>query len=473
VVRQGDVLIDQVGGNTDAATDSFDRLTVAIKETKQEAALLWKDIAGPAAEALSTLISANRKIREALGEVGAQTIKSGKSYEQYRRSIFEAAANAGLLNKATVEALSIQSKWIPMLDAIDNRFGVLSEEEYRASLATQDFGESIEIARFRMEGLEKKTDIAAQTIEHMKKASLTASTGVGMLSDKLLEAAINEGYISLESERVNKALERLNTLVSGRLDESIKKFQEKMFDLKTKAEELREKIGELEEKEYLTTKQQEELEQLRGELGDTNDAIRNNATEHEEATKRIVFALLQQQAAADGLTQAEVAGLLLIAEHWGIVDETTAEVTKAISENIEGIELGELEAFDSLLTSILEKPSYRKFTFEIETVGGDDAWRDIVSPDIGGLGGLGSNIIASQYAGDTGEQSGGTFTVPGAFTNDSFTHRVSAGETVTVQNRGQQQESTRMMGELLEVMRSLPSDIASATADALSLTMES
>ena len=35
VLRAGNVLIDQVGGTTDSATDSYDQMTVAVEEASQ------------------------------------------------------------------------------------------------------------------------------------------------------------------------------------------------------------------------------------------------------------------------------------------------------------------------------------------------------------------------------------------------------------------------------------------------------
>jgi hypothetical protein len=171
-------------------------------------------------------------------------------------------------------------------------------------------------------------------------------------------------------------LTNLSTFISGTLGPTMEEFVIKQDGLKTKVGELVEKIEILEAKRWLTPAQKEELEGLRGELEDTNEAIDGNAKAHEDATRRILFSLLQQRAGVDGVSQDELALMNTVARAWGLIDQDTYDAVQAIDGY-----LGELartggENIDQVMQSVIgldswlkQLPSEKRIKIVLETIG--------------------------------------------------------------------------------------------------------
>jgi hypothetical protein len=106
----------------------------------------------------------------------------------------------------------------------------------------------------------------------------------------------------------------------------------KLEDLRENAERIKDKISELEGKKYLTDAQKEQLEGLKTDLGETETAIDETAKAHDEATNRILFNILTERAAIDGLTEAEYNALVKVAEGMGLIDPATATAMRAADE---------------------------------------------------------------------------------------------------------------------------------------------
>jgi hypothetical protein len=70
--------------------------------------------------------------------------------------------------------------------------------------------------------------------------------------------------------------------------------------------------------------------ELQGKIDETKGAIEANAAAHEDASRRIAFSLLQQQAAVGGLTDTKLKNLLKIGQQWGILDAQTVIATESM-----------------------------------------------------------------------------------------------------------------------------------------------
>lgn len=123
---------------------------------------------------------------------------------------------------------------------------------------------------------------------------------------------------------------------------------------KQKQDELITKVRELYGEQSKYFEGGRKWKEIQGEIDDTKVAIDQLAAEHEEASKRIAFSLLQQKAAADGLTDAEFKGLLAVGTQWGIIDEKVAE--SAIIMDKQASDMAEsLQEPDGQLMDIVDK----------------------------------------------------------------------------------------------------------------------
>ena len=137
---------------------------------------------------------------------------------------------------------------------------------------------------------------------------------------------------------LKQAMSDLKQVIAGELGKELDSFNDKVRDLVDKSIELRKKIEELEQKKYLTAEQKNELKELKVKFGEVQEQITANADAHDEATRRILFNILIQRAEIDGLSQAEYEALTLIAEGWGLIDQSTADAMQRADEFFAGMD---------------------------------------------------------------------------------------------------------------------------------------
>ena len=191
----------------------------------------------------------------------------------------------------------------------------------------------------------------------------------------------------------------------------------------------------------MSDKQKDELDKNREKLIEVREEIKKNADAHDEATKRIMFNLLEQRAALDGFTKAELGFLTEIAEKWGLVDKATADyVTNAdlylsTLEATSGENLGKVRLDLSKTLGIMDEATGKMFTMrdaiaEIEGVHDIEIRVKVTGGKIPSMPGKGGGAIPLQH--------GTSFTVPGGFPNDSFFFpmALSSGEHVDVTPKG-------------------------------------
>jgi len=171
----------------------------------------------------------------------------------------------------------------------------------------------------------------------------------------------------------------------------------------------------------------EKILTLNSEYNELSNQFNANAAAHEEATARIVFGMLQQQLAMDGLSKEEVAFLTDVGEEWGIYDEKTAAVMRAVQDSITEHGLNSKAVLDELAKSVNDLPETKTIT--ITTI------RQQIDQEMQGATGT----QGGQHGGATGDgyASGGDFIVPPGYPNDSYRIGVQSGERVIVVPREQ------------------------------------
>lgn len=206
---------------------------------------------------------------------------------------------------------------------------------------------------------------SAQRIQELSKLKVLSPDQEVNLSKywKALEKSKDAtfDFANVSKKEMPDALERMNTALSKIIDsptsfksagEAVKFFQDKVNLLSSGT--------------YLTEEQQKELAALKANLNEAELASAALKLEFEDASKRMIFSMLQTKLASDGLTEDEVANLIRIAEHWGLVDQSTATTAAQINALDLSNGRAELQSIDDVLNSINGKP--RQYKFEIETI---------------------------------------------------------------------------------------------------------
>jgi hypothetical protein len=223
-------------------------------------------------------------------------------------------------NKGTVAGFEIAEELLTISDLILHR---LYPNLMLLVEGAGSWVETIDSSQGSMDGYIQRLDEVAEGMgeiataeDIVKKAAEEAAIAQGKLKDKLSDL---QSYIAgpLRSEAQSYLEDQAN--ING-----------KMTETGAKIDEVKGKIDELEGKSYLTEAQKEQLDGYKTDLGDLQEdytnltgEITSNAAAHDLATKKILFNLMTQSAAVDGLTGSEIAALDAVAVKWGLIDQTT------------------------------------------------------------------------------------------------------------------------------------------------------
>lgn len=332
LLEAGNVLMEQAGGHTASAADGYAVLTAELKNMTDAAKQNVATGVQPLISSMGLLLTAFRETGTSTQGFNAsmqflKTLFTGTSpvieeYEANLRSQASASERAKLHVGTTVQTLE--------------EYIVASNE---ASIATSDYDLSLRLA---------------------SKAALDASAA----ADRTVQAVMAS----------TQAYSDLKMATQGELGGEIAKFAEQQENAKARVIELSSKISELEGKRYLTDAQREELAEMREALAESSQAVRDNVTEHEEATKRILFGYLQQRLGLDGLTDVELAALQEVANNWGLVDDATYSAIQAIDSAASAFESGStpVEQYGQSLSDL------EKTTLDFMIAAGNPAALDIL-----------------------------------------------------------------------------------------------
>lgn len=142
-----------------------------------------------------------------------------------------------------------------------------------------------------------------------------------------------EAQVSVQAE-AEEAMEGVGRANQDMLS-LIQSLQSEYTSFTEKNEELKLKLQELTAEQEKVPEWSSKYKDYQVQIDETTGAINKLAAEHEMASKRIAFSLLQQKLASDGLTDAEFNNLLKIGESWGVIDKTVAESAILMNHNME------------------------------------------------------------------------------------------------------------------------------------------
>lgn len=228
--------------------------------------------------------------------------------------------------------------------------------------------------------------------------------------------------------------------------DSMKEQEQAIRDLAKANEELLDLTGSFAESQRDYAEKQQEINQQLAEGKITTEeagvAFQNLAAQQEEAGRRMILSMLEQQLALDGLDERETEYLLTKGQEWGIYSQEAVDAARAAQ--------AEVRALTNELNSV---PANVHSTITVETVrtGGE------LSPDAGG----------GQYS----HARGGEWVVSAGYGNEGYPmgggHTASAGEKVTVTPADESSSGGMdMLRELRKIFdtKQFASDVATALA---------
>lgn len=415
VMRAGNVLIDQAGGNVDSATDAFSRMEVSVTNAGNALKTKFAPALADAADGVYWLLNYTSDLNAAYNEHINQVQKTARSYEAYTAEVVRSGVLTGRITEQQAGEIyklvfahddlnDMNEKEKRILGELLTAIGLVTRADFDLTRATQD-----------------ATDAEAG---HKTKLSETKRA--------MLELAGAADILGM-------SMDDLSTIVNGQLGPEMEDYSKQNQELAEKTSDLREQIRKLESQKWLSPKQKEELEKLRGELGETGEAVTALADEHNEATKRMLFDILTQQAAADGLTQTEVNALTSIATQWGLVDDATATAMGAASDFFANLDEGtalSIQQIALLKQRMLGLPTAHTFTLTVRErriAGGTAA--DLYEPGPGVPLPPGGELEPGLVPGGARGLHG---FIPPGYPGDSFLMAGSSGERVDITPAGQQ-----------------------------------
>jgi len=414
-LQQAEEQLKRVGDISETDAGKLMRLEATFANLGNTVKMKFAPPIVDAADALNTLLTWNEKVTSAFEAHNTEIRKTADSYDDYVSEMLRAAVAGNLTNKEHAEAIKIMRDRGDAVDELLQELGILTQAEVeRLNLSDKMVAGDMELAQ-RLKQVGYAMDGAALSAEQMadaeKKAAAVQEILKGELSslDQLIGGRLGSEFDSFKQkqgdlsdqtmELKNKIAElggteymtadqsaqvealqgKLNGVV-GRINDLNDKLKSGDFG-KNKAKAAKVEVDSLEQQAYKlelqikklggspysTPEQRQQLEDARKQLMDVNQAIKDNAAAHEDATRRILFSLIEQRAAQDGLTQNEVESLTTIAEQWGLVDQKTAAATREINKNIGSLDTATPDELLKILEKIFGLPSSKEFHFKITT----------------------------------------------------------------------------------------------------------
>lgn len=269
---------------------------------------------GGAAEAMGdTAAGSAEKLRNSLGNLGAA----------FGQRLLPAIKDTNLTLSALIdtitEGIEADNAHVATLQQVRQHFDWANESITRAQKLGGEYNDTVKAVVAQLERGAAATQFYAAQVE--------AATQVQLENEEALKAQsdANKGLLSL-----------------------IQSMQSEYTSFTEKNDALKLKLEELHAEQDKTSEWSTKYKKLQEEIDATTNEIDKLATEHEEASKRIAFSLLQQKLASDGLTDAEFNNLLRVGEQWGVLDKTVVDSAITMNENMSFMAESMQEPFNSL-----------------------------------------------------------------------------------------------------------------------------
>lgn len=295
VLRAGNVLIQQAGGNTDSATDSFSRLNASLTNISNSGKEKLMPFMANAAQGLELLVMWNDRVNAALAEQITRVTENSQTYGEYITKVSDAALAAGKLTETDRYWLGQLAEGKPVLvsyaagvDGLLQKYGFLTE----AQLGAAHVGD-MEITRLR--NISQAHNAAAIAVQEQTNAQS-----------------------SLKSE-----MALLQVVIAGPLKQAQDDYATKVHDIRVKQEALSKEIQTATLIYGENSPKVMEMKKQYGELGLQLDGVNEKFSKNVD---QLIFMAAQSAITSDGIQAGEVPALMALAETLGLADKGTADL---------------------------------------------------------------------------------------------------------------------------------------------------
>ena len=345
----------------DDATISYESLQKALLNASKNGIEVNIDSLAALSDEYNSLGSATEQTQFLLEKFGKSGAEMGKMMEMGSSGIRAAAdATSGSL-VLTDAAVQSAREYEIQVDTMNDQFQALKVtvgqgvvpvlNEFLFAMNNQKAIQE-EANRLIDEGVTKDRMLAGQmAANNLQMREYTQGLDSAGLSYRSMAEAAGTATganldFGLSLEEISQKNQDMLGLIMN-LQSETDTYNQKNDELKTKLQELT-----LEQSKY--HEGGSKWKEIQGKIDETKGSITALADEHEAASQRIVFSLLQQKLAADGLSNAEFAFLLKTGEQWGIIDEKVAQ-SAAIMDTQAQKMADSLATPDSQLMDIIDK----------------------------------------------------------------------------------------------------------------------
>lgn len=194
VLAQGDILIQQAGGNTDSAVDAYDRLGASLENISNTAKAKLAPSLAEAAGALELLLTWTSRLEAANQEHSASIAATAAGYDEYFAEMQRMAEAQGLMLSVTDNGIAVINKFTGSVKNATETMGIMTPAMYEAYLAANNLqgaydgvaggqaqmnltAEQVIAAQERMiETTQVLTEEQVKLLAEMDKLALTAGT---------------------------------------------------------------------------------------------------------------------------------------------------------------------------------------------------------------------------------------------------------------------------------------------------------
>lgn len=396
VIQAGKEKLQLLGSAADSDVGSIDRMEASIQNLSDAVKTRLAPVFGDAAEAIYYFLEGQNLVVNTLVAHEAEVEASSTSWAAYAEEQIRAAEASGKLSAALAEQARTEANASGTLYVLTNALlgqGIAIDYTDRK---TWNLGQTTVSIADQMEALYGQIDAAtlgwhknANAVDTVKAKELALREEQARLKAAMsdlqlfIQGPLGEEYDNFTQKNADleaqaAALREEITKLGGTeyltadqttqistlqgelnnvalqivaLDDQIKSgelgtnkqyaAEQNLEDLRTKAWELEQQIETLGGKPYVTSKNLEDINAAKAKLGEVNQALAENAAAHDEATRRIIFDLMAQRAAMDGLTDGEMTILNDLALQWGLIDQATYDAVNTIDQAFTDLANGE------------------------------------------------------------------------------------------------------------------------------------
>lgn len=315
------------------------------------------------------MVNWSKKTQVGLEDIAREAGKTSQTVDEYNKVVQDYIKNAGLQVEADGRVYKIIAYGNSYRKEYISDLEKLKSSAFAAVPSFLDLTSSIRSMR----------QSTVDTVPSLADLALALQNEEGAWTDT---SGAMERY-TRQAEAAKLASERYTVALSG--GAGIRKATE---DYKKSVEELNREIMQtrltldaLVKLPYKSPQQLQDIEELKAKLGEQQQAVKDLETTHMEATQNMIYNMLLQKAASDGLTATEYENMMKIGTAFGIVDEKSA--AWALALNSLDLSDANLKLSDvlGLLNGIANAPSLKEIFIKTyyESYYNDEAGRYVES----------------------------------------------------------------------------------------------